>query len=308
MIQFLIYLLTIISIWGILALSLNIQYGITGLVNLGHIAFFMIGGYVSTVLVILLGWPIGLAMAGGTVAAGLYGIVLALPTSGLQQDYWAICTLAAAEIVRMFFLNTTFGDPYTGGSFGVSDIPQPLHDVFSGAAYPYFYLVLSAVCLLACWALAEWITSTPYGRLLKALREGDEVPLALGKQVRSARIRAMGVGGALAGLAGALFVHFNAFVSPNYFLPIETFLVWAMVIVGGGGSHRGVLVGTVVIQTVFTSSRFLKGVLPVDPSTLGPARMILIAVLVISVLIFLPDGVVPERKRLYSPVRRGGGT
>lgn len=299
MIDFLIYLATICSIWGILALSLNLQYGITGLVNLGHIAFFMIGGYISTILVVLAGWPIGCAMLAGAAAAGLYGVLLALPTSGLQQDYWAICTLAAAEIVRMIFLNQTLGSPYVGASFGVSKIPQPLRDWFSAATYPDFYLVLTVACLLICWALVHAITRTPYGRVLKAIREGDEVPLALGKRVRSARIRAMGLGGALAGLAGALFAHYNAFISPQYFLPMETFLVWAMVIVGGGGNNLGALVGTVVVQTLFTSSRFLKDVLPIDADILGPARMLLIAVLVIMVIIYLPEGLLPERRRRY---------
>lgn len=299
MINFLIYLFTITSIWGILALSLNLQYGVTGLVNLGHIAFFMIGGYVSTILVMLAGWPIGLAMIGGALASGVYGIVLALPTSGLQQDYWAICTLAAAEIVRIFFLNQTLGSPYVGASFGVSNIPQPLQSWFSVDTYPYFYLALSLVCLLLCWAVVHWITRTPYGRVLKAIREGDEVALALGKQVRSARIRSMGLGGLLAGLAGALFVHYNAFISPDYFLPVETFLVWAMVIVGGPGNNLGVLLGTVVIQTLFASSRFLKDALPIDPSILGPARMMFIAILVILVIIFLPEGILPERRRRY---------
>jgi len=297
---FIVYLLTITCIWGIQAFSLNLQYGVTGLVNLGQIAFFMIGGYVSVILVMLAGWPIGLGIIGGAAAAALYGMLLALPTASLQQDYWAISTLAAAEIVRMIFLNQTLGSPYVGASFGVTNIPQPLQSVIGNNVYPLFYLGLSAFCLLVCWGISHWLLHMPFGRALKAVREGDEVPLALGKNVRSMRIRAMGVGGALGGLAGALFAHYNAFISPNYFLPIETFMVWAMVIVGGAGNFAGVLAGTLLVEVISASSRFVKDVIPVDPRVLGPARMIIIAVLVIVVLIYVPEGLLRERRRRYA--------
>lgn len=300
---FLIYLLTITCIWGIQALSLNLQYGVTGLVNLGQIAFFMIGGYVSVICVILLGWPIPLAMLAGAVAAALYGMLLALPTASLQQDYWAISTLAAAEIVRMIFLNQTLGSPYVGASFGVSNIPQPLQNLVAPAAYPLFYLALSAVCLAACYAIVQWLLHLPFGRVLKALREGDEVPLALGKNARGLRIRSMGIGGALGGLAGALFAHYNAFISPDYFLPVETFMVWAAVIVGGAGNFGGVIAGTFLIEALSTSTRFLKDIVPIDPQILGPARMIIIAVLVLAVLIYMPEGILRERRRRYAGTR-----
>lgn len=304
MIAFLTYLLTITCIWGILALSLNLQYGITGLVNLGQIAFFMIGGYVSVILVMLAGWPIGLGMVGGMIAAAGFGILLALPTARLQQDYWGISTLAAAEIVRIFFLNQTLGSPYVGGSFGVTNIPQPFEAVIDPQHYPVFYLGLSAVCLLLCWAISQWLLHLPFGRALKAMREGDEVPLALGKNVSGFRIWIMGVGGALGGLAGALFAHFNAFIAPDYFLPLQTFMVWAMVIVGGPGNFAGVLIGAMVIEIIDSSTRFLAGVVPVSPQILGPGRMILISVLVILVLMYAPEGLLKERRRRYAAKKR----
>jgi branched-chain amino acid transport system permease protein len=304
MIAFLIYLTTIACIWGILAVSLNLQYGITGLVNLGQIAFFMIGGYVSVILVMLAGWPIGLGMVGGMVAAALFGMLLALPTARLQQDYWGISTLAAAEIARLFFLNQTLGSPYVGGSFGVTNIPQPLETAMPPPVYPVFYLGLSAVCLLLCCAVSQWLMRLPFGRALKAMREGDEIPLALGKNVSSLRISIMGVGGALGGLAGALFAHFNAFIAPDYFLPLQTFMVWAMVIVGGPGNFAGVLVGAFLIEIIDSSTRFLSGVVSITPQILGPGRMILISVLVILVLIYAPEGLLKERRRRYAAKRR----
>lgn len=303
MIDYLVYLLTIIGIWGLLSLSLSLQYGLTGLVNLGHIAFFMLGAYASTILVMVAGTSFVTAFVGGILAAAAFGALIALPTAHLQQDYWAISTLAAAEIARLILKNTTIGGQYQGGAFGFSGIPQPLHDAFSPAGYGWFYLALVLVLLAAGLWLVQRLTDMPYGRALKAIREGDDVPLALGKNVRSLRIRAMALGGGVAGLAGALYAHFNAFIDPTYFLPLETFIVWSMVILGGAGNHFGALAGALIIQTIYNSTRFLAGVVPIDQNTLGSLRMIAISVLIILVIIYLPRGLVPERVRRYANTR-----
>lgn len=303
MIEFLIYLITIAAIWGILSLSLNLQYGLTGLVNLGHVGFFMLGAYISTILVVLAGLPIGVGIVAGIAAAALFGVLMALPTANLQQDYWAISTLAAAEIIRLIFLNTPLGGPYVGEAFGVSGIPRPLRDLFTSAGYNLFYLGLVLTCLAVSYLLVVWLARTPFGRTLKAMREGDEVPLALGKRVSSFRVRAMAVGGALGGLAGALFAHYNAYIAPEYFLPLETFIIWAMVILGGAGNFLGALVGTFIIQAIYNSSRFLDDWLAIDASVLGPLRMIFIGVLIILVIIYMPKGLLPERRRRYDTRR-----
>lgn len=299
MIEFLVYLITIAGIWAILSLSLNLQYGLTGLVNLGHVVFFMLGGYTSTILVVLGGLPIGVGMVAGIAAAALFGMLMALPTANLQQDYWAISTLAAAEIVRLVFLNTPLGGPYVGEAFGVSGIPQPLRELFTSEGYNRFYMGLVLSCLALSYLLAVWVARMPFGRTLKALREGDEVPLALGKNVSSFRIRAMAVGGALGGLAGALYTHYISYIAPEYFLPLETFIVWAMVILGGAGNFLGVIVGTLIIVAINNSTRFLADFVAIEASVLGPLRMIFIGVLIILVIMYMPRGLLPERRRRY---------
>lgn len=301
MFDFLIYLATMTGIYGILALSLNLQYGFAGLVNLGHIVFFMLGAYTSAILVMLVGLPFALGVLGGTVIAGLFGGLMALPTAHLQQDYWAISTLAAAEIVRIVILNTELAGPYVGASFGISGIPQPWREAFaSPAAYGLFYLALVAVAVVASFAFVRWLTGTPYGRALKAIREGDEVPLALGKDPRSLRIRVMVVGGALGGLAGALFAHYNAFIEPRYFLPLETFIIWAMVILGGAGNHLGVLIGAAIVQALYNSTRFLAGYLGfIDPQVMASLRMVAIGLLITAVILYMPRGLLPEPHKRY---------
>ncbi len=304
MIEFLVYITTIAGIWGILSLSLNLQYGVAGLVNLGQIVFFMLGAYTSTILVKLLGAPIVVGMGAGAVVAALFGMLMALPAANLKEDYWAISTLAAAEIVRLVFLNTRLGGPYVGAAFGVSGIPRPLRQWFDAhgftiANYNLFYMVVVLICLAAAYALVTYLAAAPIGRTLKAMREGDEVPLALGKAVGGLRVRVMAVGGALAGLAGALFAHYNAFVAPEYFLPVETFIIWSMVILGGPGNFLGALAGTVIIEALYNSTRFVAPLLNVDPQILASLRMILIAALIILVIMFMPRGLLPERRRRY---------
>ena len=299
MIDFFVYLLTMIGIWSILSISLNIQYGLTGLINLGHVAYFMIGAYVSTILVMLMGLSFWIGFIGAMLSAGLFGAIIALPTANLREDYWAISTLAFAEIVRLFFLNQPLQGPYVGASFGVSGIPAPLRDLFSNQGYGYFYLGLVLVCLAAAYLTAEWFTRKPFGRVLKAIREGDEVPLAMGKNVGAFRVRSMFLSGLLGGMAGFLFAHYNGFISPQYFLPLETFMVWAMVILGGSGNYKGAIVGTVVIQAIYNSTRFISKSLPVEATTIASIRMIIIGVLIILVILYMPQGLVPEKKRRY---------
>lgn len=299
MIQFLIYVLTIVGIYGLLSLSLSLQFGQTGLANFGQVGFFMLGAYLSSIVTTLLGWPIPLGFALACVGGGVLGLLMALPIGDLRQDYWAMVTLAAAELLRVIFLNTNLGSPYVGASFGVTNIPGPFRNTLSSAGFAYFYLGLVVVCVVLAYLLVAWVCRSPYGRVLKSVRETDEVAQALGKDVRGSRIGSMVIGGAIAGAAGSLFAHFIGFINPTYFLPLETFLVWAMVILGGSGNHLGALVGTVIIELIYNSTRFIN-VGTEFASTVAALRMVLIGVLIIVVILYLPRGLVPERRRRYA--------
>lgn len=292
---FLVYLLTMMGIYGIMSLSLSLQYGQTGLVNFGQVGFFMVGAYASATLTVVLGWPIIAGAVAGVVLAAIFGVLMALPVGNLRADYWAIATLVGAELLRVIFLNTTFGSPYVGASFGVAGIPSPLINTIPENLYGYFYLGVVLVCVCVCYAIVIWACRSPFGRVLKSLREGDdEVAQALGKEVRRARVSSMAVGGAIGGLSGVLFAHFIGFISPAYFLPLETFLIWAMVILGGSGNHLGALAGAVIIQGIYNGTRFLD-----LPPEFAALRMVLIGLLIILVILYMPKGLIPERRRRY---------
>lgn len=304
MIDFAVYLLTIAGIYGLFSLSLSFQFGQTGLVNFGQVAFFMIGAYVSSIVTAIMGWPIGLGFVLAIVSGGVLGALMALPIGDLRQDYWAIATLAAAELLRIFFLNTNLGSDYVGASYGISNIPAPFRDLVSSSQhYGYLYLGLVAVCVVGAYLLISRVDKSPFGRLLKGIRESDEVARSLGKDVRAARVWALVIGGAIAAAGGSLYAHFAGFIDPRFFLPLETFLIWAMVIVGGAGNNLGALTGALLVELIYNSTRFIH--VPAEFSgTLAALRMVLIGVLIILVILYLPRGLVPERKRVY---HRPGG-
>jgi ABC-type branched-subunit amino acid transport system permease subunit len=309
---YLAYLSIMTGIYGILSLSLNLQYGFTGLANFGHVAFFCLGAYTSTIIAVLV-FPADsgllanlfafiVGLLGGMVVAGLFGLVISIPTANLKEDYWAIVTLAAAEIVRLFFLNEDwiFGKgPYHGGAFGIGGIPRPLQSLFSATTYNFFYLCVVIFFLALTFFTIRLLTNSPFGRVLKAMREGDDLPLAMGKDVSKFRMKAMALGGAMGGLAGSLVAHFWSFISPEAFMPIETFVVWAMVVVGGKGNSIGALVGAVIIQFFYILPQLLKDYIPIDAQVLASLRMVVIGVLIVLAMLFMKEGLVKEKKQVY---------
>ncbi|MFQ5834615.1 MAG: branched-chain amino acid ABC transporter permease [bacterium] len=295
-INFLIYLLTMIAIYSLLAMSLNFQVGFTGLINFGQVAFFCIGAYTSSLLVTKAGAPLILGFLGGMALSGLFGYIISIPTKSLKADYWAIATLAGGEVVRLIALNEGW---LTEGPFGVMSISQPLRWLFSRDTYPLFYLLLVVACAATVYFVLSLLTNSPFGRNLKAIRDEEDLCLSLGKNTRKLKLQAMVVAGMVAGLGGALFAHYITYISPENFKPIETFLMWAMIIVGGRGNHLGAIVGAVVIQLFNVSTRFIGGYVPLGSDSMAALRMVIIGVLIVLFLLYAPDGLMKEKKKVY---------
>ncbi|MEE9191296.1 MAG: branched-chain amino acid ABC transporter permease [Candidatus Aerophobetes bacterium] len=296
LVYFLIYLLTMIGIYSLLAMSLNFQVGFTGLINFGQVAFFCIGAYASSLLVIKAGAPLILGFLGGMALSGLFGYIISIPTKSLKADYWAIATLAGGEVVRLIALNEQW---LTEGPFGVMSISQPLRWLFSKDTYPLFYLLLVVACMAVVYFVLSLLTNSPFGRNLKAIRDEEDLCLSLGKNTRKLKLQAMVVAGMVAGLGGALFAHYITYISPENFRPIETFLMWAMIIVGGRGNHLGAILGAVVIQLFNVSTRFIGGYVPLGADSMAALRMIIIGALIVLFLLYTPEGLVKEKKKVY---------
>lgn len=283
------YLVAMAILWGfyaLLALGLNVQWGMTGLVNFGHVAYFAVGAYASALLV-LAGAPFPLAFAAAAGVAAALGLVVAVTTLRLQEDYLAVVTLGFAETVRLIILNEVW---LTEGARGLPGIPRPL----AGEAL-YLGLVLAVVA--AAFLLAEAIRTSPFGRVLRAIREDAEVAAIAGKNVPAFKLQAFVVGAAVAGLAGSLYAHYLTFLSPDQFDSTVTIYVWIAVIVGGSGNNKGVLLGALVLMGLLEGSRFLKDLVPVlSDVRLAAVRLMLIGLLLVLFMRFRPEGVWKEEK------------
>lgn len=286
--DYLIHTLIVALIFSIFSISLNLELGYTGLYNFGHVAFFGIGAYTSS-LMSLAGLPVTLGMACGMAVAGGVGALLAIPALRLSGDYFGIATLAFGEMVRLFFLNERW---LTKGPMGLPGIPRPFYIEEGVAGLPLF-LVLCFLLTLAVYVAVRYLTTAPFGRALKVVREDEYVAQALGKDVLSLKIRSVTVGSILAGLAGGLWAHYITYISPGDFTLNETILVLLCVVLGGRGTNWGPILGAFVIIFFQEFLRFLP--IPADFGRLvAPLQGMIYGGVLVFLMLKRPGGLLPE--------------
>ena len=233
-----VHLLVIITIYSILSIALNLIMGVTGLFNIGHAAFYGIGAYTSALLA-KAGVPWVFAMLAGVFLAGFIAFVIGIPTLRLVGDYLAVVTMGLGEIARAVFKNWI---SLTRGPMGLPGIPHAslLGFVFDTAEK---FLLLGLVSLLLVYIIAERLLRSPFGRVLKGIREDETAVQALGKNTYRFKMWALIIGSGMAGLAGSLFAHYITFIDPSSFVMWLTFFIFLIIMLGGAGqqpgSHRG---------------------------------------------------------------------
>lgn len=298
------FFLTIAMSYVVICLGLNVQWGQTGLFNVGIAAFVGIGAYTSAVLTtpatpdrvggfglpIVLGW-LG-AMGVGAVLALLVGLL----TIRMRSDYLAITTFGVAVALQLVFQNA---EALTGGVFGMGFIPRPFA-VLQGEALLFNLLNLGVVAVVALviYLLLEHLLRSPWGRVLRAVREDETAAQSLGKNPVSLRLQAFVLGGAIMALAGALQGHFIGFIAPGNYLPMMTFQVWAMLIVGGSGNNRGAVLGAVLVWGIWAASgSVISEVFPPDQQARAASlQIVIIGVMLCAILLWRPQGILPEAR------------
>jgi neutral amino acid transport system permease protein len=245
--------------YALAAIGLNLQFGYTGLLNFGHVAFMLMGAY-GLALTVDAGGPFWLGLIIGILAAMALGAVLGGPTLRLRADYLAIVTISAAEILRLV-VRSGWAEPVTNGVFGIQRFAGDFFDLnpfapnerygagdfrFQGRQLWVIVVGWSAV-LLATLLLRRLIRS-PWGRAIRAIREDEDAVRSLGKNVFLLKLQSLMIGGALAGAAGMLLVIEQQSVTPDGFLPTITFFLFVIVILGGAGTLMGAVVGAVLFQ------------------------------------------------------------
>ena len=317
---------TLFGIYAILALSFNLEYGYAGQPNLGKVFFLSVGAYIAGALVAhsiaaLTGYRqdlftaqaasvrfayavanpgaiLGLFLAAlllAGVAGAMFGVLASYPALRLRGDFLAIVLIAVGEVGRVFV--RTY-EPIAGGNIGVSQIPNPFVFLGDRAGRVAFSLLALGLTLLV-FLYVNRLSNSPLGRLLKSVRDDELVSNVLGKHTPRVKAQVLAVGSGIAGVAGVLWAFWFQTVSADDFIPQTTFLVVAMVLVGGAANHYGALLGAIVMTVLdhvtrpsFYAILGLQVELPFDINYL---RYILIGVMIVVILMFRPEGLLPEK-------------
>src|SRR4051812_36749717 len=280
------------GIFALMALGLNVIWGMAGMVNLGLVGFFAVGAYVSALLTLKLHFPVAVGVLAGTAIAAGVGAVVALVTVRLKGDYLAIVTLGFAETVRIIASNEIW---LTNGTDGLSGIPGPLRASLPPIGYNLLYLCLVVALVTVLFVLIDRLSHSPFARVLRAIREDEQVAAVAGKHVIAFKVKAFAFGSAALGLAGALYGHYTSYIAPDIFVPLLTLYIKLALLTGGLGNNRGAVLGSVAVVFLLESTRFIIPLVPGVSAVQGAAlREFLIAALLIVMLRYKPTGLVPE--------------
>ncbi len=298
------------GIYGIFCLGLNVQWGYTGLFNVGVAGFFAVGAYTSALIttpaptgiyaqyveqLVGLDLPFVVGLLGAGLASGVLGFLIGLPTLRLREDYLAIATIGIAETIRLVFNNERW---LANGPRGLTGLPAPLVDRVGPEHYNYAYLVIVLLVTMAIYLAIERGIRSPWGRVLRAIREDEAAAAMLGKNVFRFKMEALVLGAVIMGMGGSLYAHYVRAISPEVFDPLfATFMMWVMVVVGGSGNNKGVLLGAVVVWGIWTGTTFLTDRLPAGLQARAPyLRFVFIGVLLEAILLLRPQGLLGEEK------------
>jgi ABC-type branched-subunit amino acid transport system permease subunit len=301
------------GIYTILALGLQLQFGFTGLLNFGQVAFMAIGAYTMAILVVKEGLSMWLAAPLAIAAAATAGLLLGIPSLRLRADYFAIVTIAFSEIVRYVATNE---QSLTGGSQGTIALGNVTQAAQYNAQWESFQARVGSwlhigskdvTMLLLVWATAvvlltvTWLAvRTPWGRVLRAIREDEDAAASLGKNVLVYKLQVLALGSALAGVAGLFYAWQFSFFSPDDFQPLLTFFAWMIVILGGLGRIWAVPVGAAVFGFLFAATRFLdfQPLSSLDSADRAYVRLIVIGLVIIGLVVFRPQGILGRREEM----------
>ncbi len=293
----------------ILAMGLNIQYGETGILNFAYIGFVAIGTYMTGVLSLpssagtgqyyILGlslpFPVNLLL-GGLSASAFAVLVALIALRRLRTDYLAMVLISLSLVLYDISNNYV---PLFNGADGLYNVPEP----FAGALHlntnsfiPVFAGVTGAIALLL-WFVMSRVTRSPAGRTFRAIRDDDVVAAALGKDVFRQQLKSMIIGSFYAGIGGGLLIQFSGSFNPTAWLPGETFVVFAVILVGGVGNNIGLIVGSLLVETLLVHLPAFLPAIPGAPGLIEYFDAVVVGALLMAMLWFRPQGIVPERVR-----------
>ena len=251
--EYLLHIVVLIGIYSVLAISLDLLAGHTGLLSIAHAAFYGLGAYTSALLAVNFGASFIVGMLAGMTVAGLVSFVVSLPSLRLHDDYFVIATLGFQMILFSIFNNWM---EVTQGPLGIPGIPQPASFGFTISSHLGF-VILAACFAIFAYIVVGCISTSPFGRVLRAIREDEVFAQAMGKNTLRFKVTAFAISACLAASAGSLYAHYITYIDPTSFTIMESILVISMVIIGGSGSPWGPLIGAVVLVILPEALRFV---------------------------------------------------
>lgn len=283
---YLLHIIILINIYIIIAISLNLIAGYTGILSIAHAAFYGVGAYVAALFAVNFGTPFLLNLIVAMAIAGAVAAVVAFPSLRIHDDYLVIATFGFQMILFSIFNNWV---GLTRGPLGIPGIPQP--NIFGFAISSHIeFVILTGVCALVVYVIAKRLVESPFGRVLKAIREDEVFAQALGKNVIRCKILVFVMGGGLVAIAGALYAHYVTFIDPTSFTILESIFMISIVIVGGAGSLKGSIIGAAVLIVLPEMLRFLG----MPNAIAANMRQIIYGTLLVVMMIFRPKGLVGE--------------
>ncbi len=293
----------------ILAMGLNIQYGETGILNFAYIGFVAIGAYMTGavsmpnsvgtgqhyILGLNMPFPFNL-LVGGLSAMVVSVLVAFIALRRLRTDYLAMVLISLSLVFYDICNNYV---PLFNGADGLYNVPSPLAGVLhlTTNSFTVVFALLTGVISLIMWWIMSRITRSPLGRTLRAIRDDDGVAAALGKSVFRYKLTSMMIGSFFAGIGGGLIIQFNTSFNPSAWLPGETFVVFAVIIVGGVSNNIGLLVGSLLVETMLVHLVAFLPAIPGHPGLILNIAAMMIGALLMVMLWFRPQGIVPEKLR-----------
>lgn len=305
------------AILALLALGLNVHFGYTGLYNFGQVGFMLVGAFGVGVAVATWGWSMWVGIALAIVLAVAFAFLLGLPTLRLRADYFAIVTIAAAEILR-FVTRSGSATELTGGPFGLQDIAgdfYALNPFSSGVEMGSLrYSPNQLFSLTVGWILVGVLTlvvlgliRSPWGRVIRAIREDEDVVSSLGKNVFGYKMQSLVIGGVMGAVGGIMWSLTTSSVNANTFQPQQTFFAYTILIIGGAATTMGPVVGAVIFQFVFAGSQsvldeldsngWLPGFLQGNQAR-GALSLGLVGLILVLMLAFRPQGIFGNKEEI----------
>ena len=284
--EYILHILILIGIYVILSVSLNLIVGYSGLLCIAHAAFYGVGAYVAALLALKLHSPFFANIVCAVILSGLLGAVVGIPSLRIRDDYFAIATFAF-QVITFSVMNNWVA--FTGGPMGLPGIPQPAIFGWKITTHYDFLIVVFLLCIVTLW-ISHKIVISPFGRVLKSIREDEVFAQAMGKNVAAYKVLIFVIGAGMASVAGVMYAYYISFIDPTSFTIMESIFIISIVIIGGAGNIWGSVLGAAVLVILPEALRFLG----MPSSIAANMRQIIYGALLVIFMLFRPQGFIGE--------------